>query len=116
MKLNANVSAVVTGGASGLGAATARRLAQQGVKVRLFASGDYKGAGYPGVPLTDKQAANIQESIASINSDFRAHIMSARGPLDTADMEGQTFRAMDAQNRGFVDVITADWRATLADV
>ncbi len=36
MKLNANVSAVVTGGASGLGAATARRLAQQGVKVALF--------------------------------------------------------------------------------
>ena len=36
MKLDAHVSAVVTGGASGLGAATARRLAQHGVKVALF--------------------------------------------------------------------------------
>ena len=36
MKLDASISAVVTGGASGLGAATARRLAAQGVKVAIF--------------------------------------------------------------------------------
>ena len=36
MKLESSVSAVVTGGASGLGAATARRLAARGVKVALF--------------------------------------------------------------------------------
>jgi NAD(P)-dependent dehydrogenase (short-subunit alcohol dehydrogenase family) len=36
MQLDASISAVVTGGASGLGAATARRLASHGVKVALF--------------------------------------------------------------------------------
>ena len=36
MKLDSSVAAIVTGGASGLGAATARRLARQGVKVALF--------------------------------------------------------------------------------
>lgn len=36
MQLNASISAVITGGASGLGAATARRLASRGVKVALF--------------------------------------------------------------------------------
>lgn len=36
MKLGEGLSAVVTGGASGLGAATARRLASAGVKVTLF--------------------------------------------------------------------------------
>ncbi|CAN5527405.1 SDR family NAD(P)-dependent oxidoreductase [soil metagenome] len=36
MKLNASIAAVITGGASGLGAATARRLASHGVKVALF--------------------------------------------------------------------------------
>lgn len=36
MKLNAQTAAIVTGGASGLGAATARRLASHGVKVALF--------------------------------------------------------------------------------
>jgi NAD(P)-dependent dehydrogenase (short-subunit alcohol dehydrogenase family) len=36
MKLGSDVSAVITGGASGLGAATARRLASHGVRVALF--------------------------------------------------------------------------------
>ncbi|HQC97934.1 MAG TPA: SDR family NAD(P)-dependent oxidoreductase, partial [Aquabacterium sp.] len=36
MKLDNTISAVITGGASGLGAATARRLAAKGVKVALF--------------------------------------------------------------------------------
>ncbi|MFS2112391.1 SDR family NAD(P)-dependent oxidoreductase [Sphingomonas sp. Sphisp140] len=36
MKLDNNVAAVVTGGASGLGAATARALAAKGVKVAIF--------------------------------------------------------------------------------
>ena len=36
MKLSSDISAVITGGASGLGAATARRLAGHGVKVALF--------------------------------------------------------------------------------
>jgi NAD(P)-dependent dehydrogenase (short-subunit alcohol dehydrogenase family) len=36
MKLGKDISAVVTGGASGLGAATARRLASHGVKIAIF--------------------------------------------------------------------------------
>jgi NAD(P)-dependent dehydrogenase (short-subunit alcohol dehydrogenase family) len=36
MKLGSEIAAVITGGASGLGAATARRLASKGVKVALF--------------------------------------------------------------------------------
>ncbi len=36
MQLDSTIAAVVTGGASGLGAATARRLASHGVKVALF--------------------------------------------------------------------------------
>ncbi len=43
MKLDSNVSAVITGGASGLGAATARRLAASGVKVALFDLNEEQG-------------------------------------------------------------------------
>ncbi|MEM6625757.1 MAG: SDR family NAD(P)-dependent oxidoreductase [Pseudomonadota bacterium] len=43
MNLDSSVSAVITGGASGLGAATARRLAGQGVKVALFDLNAEKG-------------------------------------------------------------------------
>ena len=43
MELNSNISAVITGGASGLGAATARLLASQGVKCALFDLNEEKG-------------------------------------------------------------------------
>ena len=43
MELNSNISAVITGGASDLGAATARKLASQGVKVALFDLNEEKG-------------------------------------------------------------------------
>ena len=43
MKLDGSVSAVVTGGASGLGAATARALAAKGVKVAIFDMQEDKG-------------------------------------------------------------------------
>jgi NAD(P)-dependent dehydrogenase (short-subunit alcohol dehydrogenase family) len=43
MKLDSTVSAVVTGGASGLGAATARALAATGVKVAIFDLQEEKG-------------------------------------------------------------------------
>ena len=43
MKLDSTVSAVVTGGASGLGAATARALAAKGVKVAIFDLHEEKG-------------------------------------------------------------------------
>ena len=43
MKLDSNISAVVTGGASGLGAATVRALAAHGVKVAIFDLNAEKG-------------------------------------------------------------------------
>ena len=43
MKLDSSISAVITGGASGLGEATARLLASHGVKVALFDMNADKG-------------------------------------------------------------------------
>ncbi|MBV1707594.1 MAG: SDR family NAD(P)-dependent oxidoreductase [Hyphomicrobiales bacterium] len=44
MQLDSTISAIVTGGASGLGAATARMLAKRGVKVALFDMQAERGA------------------------------------------------------------------------
>ena len=43
MQLNSSVAAVVTGGASGLGEATVRKLAEHGVKVAIFDMNEAKG-------------------------------------------------------------------------
>ena len=45
MKLDSSIAAVVTGGASGLGEATARLLASHGVKVALFDVNVERGEG-----------------------------------------------------------------------
>ena len=43
MRLDSSIAAVVTGGASGLGEATVRALAAQGVKVAIFDMNEAKG-------------------------------------------------------------------------
>ncbi len=43
MQLNDSVTAIITGGASGLGAATARKLASKGVKIGIFDMNEEKG-------------------------------------------------------------------------
>jgi NAD(P)-dependent dehydrogenase (short-subunit alcohol dehydrogenase family) len=48
MKLDSSIAAVITGGASGLGAATARRLASHGVRVAIFDLNDALGMALAG--------------------------------------------------------------------
>ncbi|MEM9198499.1 MAG: SDR family NAD(P)-dependent oxidoreductase [Pseudomonadota bacterium] len=48
MRLEAGMAAIVTGGASGLGGATARMLADAGVKVAIFDLSEEKGAALAG--------------------------------------------------------------------
>ena len=43
MKLDSNITAIVTGGASGLGEATVRLLAEKGVKCGIFDLNEEKG-------------------------------------------------------------------------
>jgi len=52
MKLDSSVTAVVTGGASGLGKATAAALAAQGARVALIDQGDFAG-------LTSQESSNM---------------------------------------------------------
>ncbi len=66
MELGSNIAAVVTGGASGLGAATARKLAERGVKVALFdlnsEAGEQLASEIDGLfchcDVSDEQSAN----------------------------------------------------------
>lgn len=58
MELNSDISAVITGGASGLGEATARALAAQGVKCALFDLNEERG---------EKVAAEIGGVFCKVN-------------------------------------------------
>ncbi|MCP4444870.1 MAG: S49 family peptidase [Myxococcales bacterium] len=63
----------------------------QGLKVRVFTSGKFKAAGYPGTSLTEEQAEQIQEGIDEMFSDFRAAVLRRGRAISDETMQGQTF-------------------------
>ncbi len=63
----------------------------QGLKVRVFTSGKFKAAGYPGTSLTEEQADNIQEGIDAMFADFREAVLRRGRNISDETMQGQTF-------------------------
>lgn len=79
MKLDSSISAVVTGGASGIGEAVARRLAASGVKVAIFDFNEARGEAIAGelggvfckVDVTSEEAvdAGLEKARAAIGQE-----------------------------------------------
>lgn len=77
-----------------------------GVTVHLIATGDLKGAGEPGVPVTDAMLAAWQERIDGTMSVFKKAVMSGR-QMDAkafdAVSSGRTWKAPEAKRLGLID-------------
>jgi signal peptide peptidase SppA len=86
----------------------------QGIKVKVFGSGDYKGMGTPGTSLTPKQEILIQQRIMSLADMFYSHVRSERGQISDADMQGQTFKGQEALDKGFIDDLMPDLDALVS--
>lgn len=89
---------------------TSERYKAMGVKPELIASGKYKGAGAPGIPLTDDQRANLQERVNEMAESFYGHVetMRGKGNVSRQDMQGQTFKASTAMAKGLIDGVVSD--------
>lgn len=72
-----------------------RALEQAGIKVEVFASGKYKGAGVPGTSLTEDQRDLYKDLIAKITDDFKAAILSTGRRIPDEAMQGQVFMGTD---------------------
>jgi len=84
------------------------RYKANGVKAEIVSSGDYKGMGAPGVPITAAQRAHLQDRVNEMAETFYDHVQASRPDVLRADMQGQCFKAPSAMARGFVDMIVAD--------
>jgi NAD(P)-dependent dehydrogenase (short-subunit alcohol dehydrogenase family) len=71
MKLDPSISAVVTGGASGLGAATVRALREHGVKVAIFDFNEKTGAAFAAETGATFYKVNVTDE-ASVDAGFAA--------------------------------------------
>ena len=114
MKLDSSVSAIVTGGASGLGGATVKALRAQGVKVAIFdmnektgtAFAAETGAVYCNVNVTDDasvdagflaaRAANGQERILVNCAGTAIGVKTATRKKETGEI---SFHPLDAFNK-----------------
>ena len=125
MKLDSTVSAVVTGGASGLGAATARALAAKGVKVAIFDLQEEKGLAIAAELGGIFCECNVTDD-ASVDAAFAkaraAHgqericvhcaMTSRRGKTLAYDKESRTFRRTPTEDYayGVAGILTASYR------
>jgi signal peptide peptidase SppA len=83
-------------------------LKKEGVKVELFTSGKFKGMGYPGTSLTEEQRDLVMGRVADIAGMFYEHVRMNRPDVQDEDMQGQTFKADKALERGLIDGVVSD--------
>ena len=84
-----------------------------GIKSFLIKSGDAKGQGVPGLPVSDDTLADMQGRVDAYAGMFKAAVNNRRKVAD-AHMQGQVFMADEAMGAGIIDAIT-NFNKALAD-
>jgi ClpP class serine protease len=80
----------------------------------VIKSGKFKGAGIEGTSLDESQLANLQESVDTIHSEFKAAVLMKRKMVKAEAMEGQTFSGKQAAAQGLVTGLADSFSAALA--
>lgn len=83
------------------------RAAKNGVKVKVFSSGKYKGMGVPGTSLTAEQEEYLQDHVMELAQEFYDHMRAHLGDIPDDAMQGQMFRAQLAVQLGFADEVVS---------
>ncbi len=84
----------------------------QGITVKVFSSGPFKGAGVPGTSLTAEQEIDMKKNVMAAAKAFYDHVQSARPQISIDDMQGQWFWGAEAIAKGLAD----DLMPSLADL
>lgn len=82
--------------------------ADAGLKPEVISSGEYKGMGAPGIPITETQRKHLQDRVNEMASTFYQHVQSVRPDVKLSDMKGQAFKSPAALGKGFIDMIVPD--------
>jgi len=80
----------------------------EGFKVRVISTGQFKGTGVQGTEITDEQLAYLQKLVDGNQSIFNADVAAGRGAaLKRVESwaDGRVFRASEALTMGLIDGI-----------
>jgi len=91
-----------------------RAYEMEGLEIRMFRSGEVKGAGHPGKPWTEAEIADMQRVTDQFSEQFKSFIRSERG-LGEDLMQGQYWPAEFAPS-GLVDVFYDDLDSLVRDL
>lgn len=81
---------------------------REGVRVQVISTGNYKGIGTPGVPISDELVSEVRERVDLVNEKFISAVSSGRMiDLDRARVlaDGKTYTPLPAQAAGLIDKI-----------
>jgi signal peptide peptidase SppA len=83
----------------------AKMLADAGITQHVFTNADatLKGAGAPGIALTDSQKAYFQARVDAAAKDFHSAVARTRGSLPDEAKTGAVFYAEEAKKMGLID-------------
>ncbi len=83
-------------------------LAAEGIKIHVVSTGEFKGTGIPGAPVSERQLAELQKRVDGVNQFFLAAVREGRQlPTErlTAVSDGRVFLAKEARGLGLIDTI-----------
>jgi capsid assembly protease len=84
---------------------------QMGIKVHVVRSGEFKGAGVPGSPITESQLGVMQSIIDGMDAQFMASVAKGRS-LSIDDVKalatGRTWLAGEARTLGLIDHVPGE--------
>ena len=82
--------------------------AKEGIQAKIYATGELKGAGFPGAKITPAQDAYFQKIVDDTQVHFAAYVSKGR-KMSTADVKkvatGGVFNATEATLLGLIDGI-----------
>jgi len=81
---------------------------QQGITTHLITTGEYKGAGVMGAPVTEAHLAEFQQMVNTYFEDFKSMIARGRGmsPQAVADLaDGRVWIGPAAERVGLIDAV-----------
>jgi signal peptide peptidase SppA len=83
-----------------------------GVKVHVISTGEHKGAGAGGAPVTDEQLADFQGRVDAVNEHFHAALKRGRPGVNVSDVsDGRVYTAAAAKGHGLIDSVESYERA-----
>lgn len=88
--------------------------AANGLKMEVFRSGEYKGAGLAGVALSDRQKEEIQDGIDDMGAALRGMTLARRRFAKASNLQGQTYSGRRAADLGLITTVAPDFESFLA--